>query len=146
MVVRDNRYFRKIMQHFDEKQSIILYSMWDGYRTKPGSSIPELLEIFHNWQPLHTSGHASCKDILTVIEKTKPETIVPIHTDKPELMREICSYQNVKIVKDGERIYLQSYSHWKHKEPEIRFAFANEVLLEEAQYFVKKRGILLTNF
>ena len=106
MVVRDNRYFREIMQHFDGKQSIILYSMWDGYRTKPGSSIPELLETFHNWQPLHTSGHASCKDILTVIEKTKPETIVPIHTEKPELLRELCSCQNVMIVKDGERIFL----------------------------------------
>ena len=106
MVVRDNLYFRKIMQHFDGKQSIILYSMWDGYRTKPGSSIPELLETFHNWQPLHTSGHASCKDILTVIEKTKPETIVPIHTEKPEILREICSCQNIKSVKDGERIYL----------------------------------------
>ena len=106
MVIRDNCYFRKIMENFDCKQSIILYSMWDGYRTKPGSSIPELLETFHNWQPLHTSGHASAKDILTVIDKIKPEMIIPIHTDKPELLQKICSDQNIKIMEDGESIII----------------------------------------
>lgn len=106
MVVRDNSSFRKIMQHFDRRESIILYSMWDGYRTKPGSSIPEFLEIFGNWKSLHTSGHAGCKDLLYVIEKTKPDMIVPIHTIKPELLQNICPDQKVKAVNDGEEINL----------------------------------------
>ena len=61
------------------------------------------------WKHFITGSHYTqavmlpVKDILTVIEKTKPETIVPIHTEKPELLRELCSCQNVMIVKDGEK-------------------------------------------
>lgn len=104
MMVRDNRIFRKIIRSFDPEQSIILYSMWDGYRTKPGSTIPNFLNLAGRWDPLHTSGHASQKDISLIIDRVKPEIIVPIHTDKPNLLKAISPESNIVILNDGDSV------------------------------------------
>lgn len=106
MTVRDNRKFREIIRKFDPKQSIILYSMWDGYRTAPNSTIPSFLSLAGQWEYLHTSGHASIRDIQTVIEKAKPKVIIPIHTDSPDKLHTICKNSNVVVLNDGEEFKL----------------------------------------
>lgn len=102
MMVRDNRRFKEIIRNFDTNQSIALYSMWDGYRTKPGSTIPDFLNSVGRWEPLHTSGHASPKDLQMVIEKVKPGIIIPIHTENPGMLQSICPNEKIVILKDGE--------------------------------------------
>lgn len=102
MLVRDNRRFREIIQNFPPAQSIILYSMWDGYRTKPGSTLPDFLNLAGRWEPLHTSGHVSQKDIQMVIEKANPDMIIPIHTDNPDMLQAVCPNRNIVILNDGE--------------------------------------------
>ena len=102
MAVRDNRRFREIIGRFDKSESIILYSMWDGYRTKPDSSIPSFLELADHWEPLHTSGHASHSDLQMVIEKTAPEKIIPIHTDDPDMLKNLCPDKNIVILNDND--------------------------------------------
>ena len=104
MMVRDNRKFRKIIQYFDPDQSIILYSMWDGYRIRPGSTIPDFLSLAGHWQPLHTSGHASREDISLVIDKVNPEMIIPIHTDKPDMLESISPGNSIVILNDGNSL------------------------------------------
>ena len=104
MMVRDNRKFREIIRNFAPEQSIILYSMWDGYRTRPGSTIPDFLNLAGRWDSLHTSGHASQKDIQMVIEKINPDMIIPIHTDSPDMLQAICPTRNIVILNDGEEV------------------------------------------
>ncbi len=104
MMVRDNRKFREIIRNFAPEQSIILYSMWDGYRTRPGSTIPDFPNLAGRWDSLHTSGHASQKDIQMVIEKINPDMIIPIHTDSPDMLQAICSNRNIAILNDGEEV------------------------------------------
>lgn len=104
MMVRDNRKFREIIRNFAPEQSIILYSMWDGYRTKPGSTIPDFLNLARQWESLHTSGHASQRDIQMVIEKANPDMIIPIHTDNPGMLQAICPNRNAVILNDGEEV------------------------------------------
>lgn len=104
MMVRDNRKFREIVRNFAPEQSIILYSMWDGYRTRPGSTIPDFLNLAGRWDSLHTSGHASQKDIQMVIEKINPDMIIPIHTDSPGMLQAICPNRNIVILNDGEDV------------------------------------------
>lgn len=106
MFVRVNRQFESIIRQFDPSQSIILYSMWDGYRTKPGSTIPDFLALADTWETLHTSGHASPKDLRHVIEKVNPELVIPIHTDTPQQMKNLCSNRKVITLKDGEQFTL----------------------------------------
>lgn len=104
MMVRDNKKFREIIRNFAPEQSIILYSMWDGYRTRPGSTIPDFLNLAGRWDSLHTSGHASQKDIQMVIEKANPDMIIPIHTDNPDMLQAICPNRNIVILNDGEEV------------------------------------------
>ena len=104
MMVRDNRQFRDIIGKFDPSQSIILYSMWDGYRTREKSSIPSFLEIAGTWEPLHTSGHASIEDIKSVIALSDPSKVVPIHTDNPQILESICPVETIVYAEDGEEV------------------------------------------
>ncbi len=107
MMVRDNRRFRKIIQQFNPAQSIMLYSMWDGYRTKDGSTIPEFLSLAGKWETLHTSGHATPEDIAMVIDKTKPDAVIPIHTVQPDMLKTLCPNCNVVVLQDGEELNVE---------------------------------------
>lgn len=104
MTVRDNRHFREIIRKFDPSQSIILYSIWDGYRTRENSSIQSFLELAGAWESLHTSGHASISDIKTVINKVSPSMVIPIHTENPDVLQMICPLERIVSVNDGKEI------------------------------------------
>ena len=106
MFVRANRQFERIIRQIDPAQSILLYSMWDGYRTKPDSNIPEFLSLTGTWAELHTSGHASPDDLHHVIEKAAPEIVIPMHTDAPQKMQTLCQNRKVILLKDREELLL----------------------------------------
>ena len=106
MFVRANSKFEAIIRQYDPAQSILLYSMWDGYRTKPDSNIPEFLSLTGTWAELHTSGHASPDDLRHVIEKADPEIVIPMHTDAPERMQTLCQNRKVILLKDREELLL----------------------------------------
>lgn len=106
MFVRANSKFERIIRQFDPQQGILLYSMWDGYRTKPDSTIPEFLSLTGTWAELHTSGHASPDDLRHVIEKADPEIVIPMHTDAPQKMQTLCQNRTVILLKDREELLL----------------------------------------
>ncbi len=104
MMVRDNWRFRKIVPQFDKAQSIMLYSMWDGYRTNPGSTIPEFLALAGTWETLHTSGHASPDDIKKVVDMTNPSLVIPMHTEQPELLADLLPTRKIILPNDGQEV------------------------------------------
>lgn len=106
MFVRANSKFEAIIRQYDPAQSILLYSMWDGYRTKPDSNIPEFLSLTGTWAELHTSGHASPDDLRHVIEKADPQLVIPMHTDAPQKMQTLCQNRKVILLKDREELLL----------------------------------------
>lgn len=106
MFVRANSKFGAIICQYDPAQSILLYSMWDGYRTKPDSTIPEFLSLTGTWAELHTSGHASPDNLRHVIEKADPEIVIPMHTDAPQKMQTLCQNRKVILLKDREELLL----------------------------------------
>lgn len=106
MFVRANSKFGAIICQYDPAQSILLYSMWDGYRTKPGSTIPDFLALTNTWETLHTSGHSSPEDLRHVIEKADPQLVIPMHTDAPQKMQALCPDRTVVLLKDEEELSL----------------------------------------
>lgn len=106
MTVRDNREFREIIKKFDKSQGIILYSLWDGYRTKPNSTIPDFLKLTDKWEYLHTSGHITQKDLIYVVDLASPDIIIPIHTETPEKFKDVFKNYNVYVPNDKEEIIL----------------------------------------
>ena len=84
----------------------MLYSMWDGYRTKPGSTIPAFLNLAVRWEPLHTSGHASHDALKMVVELTAPQVVIPMHSDNPDMLQTLCPNAKIQITNDGEEVSL----------------------------------------
>lgn len=104
MAVRDNQKFRQIISKFDREQSIMLYSMWDGYRTKPDSTITDFLNLASRWETLHTSGHVSHEDLKTVIDIADPDIVIPMHSEAPNMLKTLCPNKKILISYDGKEI------------------------------------------
>lgn len=85
-----------------QKNSIYIYSMWEGYwPTKSLSPVREWINK-HSipMERIHTSGHSSTVDLQRFAESMRPGIIVPIHTFEPKRYAEL--FDNVKLYSDGE--------------------------------------------
>jgi ribonuclease J len=49
----------------------------------------------------HASGHASAKDILGIISAINPETVMPVHTDKPSFFADNVTDREVVLPENG---------------------------------------------
>lgn len=105
MCVRENYIFSEIMQHFPKEDSIVLYSMWDGYLDQPESTLPDFLKNWH-WEKLHTSGHADVEGICEVIDAVDADIIIPIHTECGEILYSKYG-KRVKLLEDGNTMSLK---------------------------------------
>lgn len=94
-----NPQHRRIMESFVELNPHILYSMWSGYLKEPENSA--FVEGFP-LDKLHTSGHADISAIKMAVEITQPEVIIPIHTEAPQLFRQVAGDRKVLLLNDGE--------------------------------------------
>jgi len=99
MLLRDNSLFPVIVKSIESiKGATVIYSMWEGYLTdklkdycgQKGISIEQI----------HTSGHATVKDLKNFANAINPTTLIPIHTLDAQKYPSL--FKNVKILKDGE--------------------------------------------
>ena len=85
MVVRTGDMFCQIVKkYFDEypDDTILIYSMWSGYRTLAG--VKKILDIAKNQETIHVSGHITKEDLEKVIEIIRPNKIMIHHTSASE--------------------------------------------------------------
>jgi len=102
MLVRSNPQFDKIISKFDKDESLIVYSLWQGYLTRTDNNLKEFLK-HRNMVQLHTSGHADPGTIKRVIEIVNPkEGVIPIHSDNPKLLSNLGLSNKVILLNDGE--------------------------------------------
>lgn len=93
------------LQHIRNLQNAgVIYSMWRGY--KKDNQMKSLLKDMKQREmeiiDLHTSGHASVKTIKSIIQRSEPKKLIPIHTEKPGQFSE--EYKDTYLAKDGEVI------------------------------------------
>ncbi len=104
MFVRlQNSFHKALMEEFKEKDPLVIYSMWNGYLEK--NDVSKYLDGFR-MEKLHTSGHADFSALSLVIQKTRPDKIIPIHTEFPEKFKELFAESTVLLVNDKEVITL----------------------------------------
>ena len=86
MVVRANYMFPLIVKDYFERypdQTIMLYSMWSGYRDFP--SIKRMLDYCSGKErTIHVSGHVTKEDLEYVLDIVKPEKLIIYHTNADE--------------------------------------------------------------
>lgn len=104
--VRGTNRFKNIIHQVEKSQSLMIYSMWDGYRTKSDSPIPAFLSLTGHWERLHTSGHATPEEIQFLIDTVTPDVVIPMHTDAPERIQPFCRKAKVLFPVDNEILSL----------------------------------------
>lgn len=58
----------------------------------------------HEPYQVHASGHASGKEIIQMINDIRPRTVIPVHTEKPELFEQMLDGAKVTLPRCGEDI------------------------------------------
>ena len=92
-------YLEKLSKEISFNGGILFYSMWKGYLENDETKrfIDFMKEKGVKIVSLHTSGHADTKTIDALIEKTKPEYIIPVHTENAKWFEK---YADCKIIYD----------------------------------------------
>ena len=98
-----NPMHKAIMEQYKDKNPLVIYSMWKGYL---GDERTNDFIKDYRLETLHTSGHADYAALSMLIKKTNPKRIIPIHTEVPERLRELCGQCSILSVKDKEVIIL----------------------------------------
>lgn len=99
MILRDNSLFPRVVGHISPiKGAQIIYSMWDGYLTDKFQAYCREKGI--TIKQIHTSGHATLRDLKAFANALKPKTLIPIHTFESERYPSL--FKNVKTMSDGE--------------------------------------------
>ena len=78
----------------------LIYSLWSGYLNDKYTAdfIDRMEGQGVTVEHLHTSGHATLKDLKRTVKNLQPKSIIPIHTQAPEVMQQ--TFANVRMIKD----------------------------------------------
>lgn len=110
MLVRAKDKFKPYLEMFKEKESCMIYSMWNGYLKGGKKEDSNIIDFLDGWriEKLHTSGHASVDCIKRLIELTQPEKIIPMHSERSDEMVKIEQFSEfkdrIKSIDDGNVI------------------------------------------
>ena len=103
MLIRSSDYFKQFLERYKD-DCLIIYSMWKGY-LKGDANNEKMIDFLapYKFTYLHTSGHATTAAIKEVCETIRPKNaVIPIHTEDPNALQDICLDYNVKVLSDGE--------------------------------------------
>lgn len=108
MLIKQNAQCANLLERY-RGESLLIYSMWSGYLK--GEAKNEGLAAFLHSYPLeflHSSGHASPEDVVSLIDCVNPRNaVIPIHTDAPDTFKELLPGREVCLLVDGERFELK---------------------------------------
>ncbi len=90
-------YLSKLNDLISFEDGVLFYGMWKGYMEQPEKQ--EFIDFMTSKgvkvHILHTSGHADADTIDRIVEKTIPNVIIPIHTEKAEWFQKYESAANI---------------------------------------------------
>ena len=92
------------------RDSILLYSMWDGYIEKI-EGLKKLKELWGNrFLQLHSGGHASADDIKKLVEicsKGREQTmVIPMHLENFQDVNDLCLPATICNLRQSEELVL----------------------------------------
>jgi ribonuclease J len=104
MIARDNHDFTELLSHIDDFTGAkVIYSMWEGH-LEDSDLGDRLKQKSISLESVHTSGHATERDLQKLARAFNPRCLIPIHTFQPEKYPSL--FSNVHILNDGEELVL----------------------------------------
>ncbi len=76
-------YFRALSGLCDLSESVLVYSMWSGYKKDCQTFLREMETLGIRIIDLHISGHADIMAINRLVERVNPKKICMVHTERP---------------------------------------------------------------
>jgi len=96
-----------MMRDLDQARALmgarVFWSQWDGYLAAQGTGAALKADCERRGIPfesIHTSGHASPRDLKRLAAAVAPKRLIPIHTFEREKFPSL--FENVSLVDDGE--------------------------------------------
>lgn len=77
-------YLNKLNKSVRLKNSVLVYSMWQGYKAEMQEFLDGVNKMGVNTIDLHVSGHADLQAIEQIIKKTNPKKIELVHTKEED--------------------------------------------------------------
>lgn len=77
-------FLRELNKSASLKNSVLVYSMWQGYKAEMQELLDGVKEMGVNTVDLHVSGHADLLAIEQIIKKTNPKKIEFVHTKEED--------------------------------------------------------------
>lgn len=103
ILARDNSLFPRILKKLkNPRDAKIIYSLWEGYLTDKFTDFCAKNGLII--EKVHTSGHATVKDLKAFANALRPKMLIPIHTLGAATYDKL--FKNVTILKDGESLEL----------------------------------------
>lgn len=108
-VFKTNKVLR-FLEKFNFPSATVVYSLWGGYlRPEYGErQAKEFAELSARddvrFTQIHTSGHADLQTLKVLVQKMKPKSVIPIHTEYKVKFPE--HFDNVLILDDGLEVAL----------------------------------------
>lgn len=80
-------YLKKLSNMTDLKGSVLIYSMWQGYKERAGVKrfLAEVRELGIEVIDLHVSGHADKATRKMLVDRVNPDNIISVHREKEEI-------------------------------------------------------------
>jgi ribonuclease J len=95
-------------RYFDHEDSLLIYSFWDGYLKDGINRNDAFCSLMEQYQPntiLHTSGHASADDLVSIYNTVKPRRgLIPIHSENPKFFSSLIPNASIIYLADGETL------------------------------------------
>lgn len=77
-------YLQEMAKEGGLKNSLLIFSMWGGYKEEMGDFFDGLRKLGVGMAELHVSGHADLDAVKRVIERTNPDDVSFVHTNKDD--------------------------------------------------------------
>lgn len=107
---RGGKYIYSTSEAFSEEQKLDVERLWQWLQFFDLETVGFSVEIKNGETQLnfkegyHCSGHATPEELLEMIEKIDPKTVVPVHTENPEFFKKNIGNRDVKIIQNGESV------------------------------------------
>lgn len=104
LLMRSNRKMANIETALGDESRLVqvLWSMWDGYWADDQHVRPFCEKYGIERAYVHTSGHASWRDLKRLIEGLRPGKVIPVHTEHADVFAQ--HFSNVLLPADGEPV------------------------------------------
>lgn len=101
-LLKDNSLYDRIFNRIDTSQSVMCWSLWDGYLSRKDNTFE--IKVKSKFKALrtdlHCSGHAGLEEMKALAECADAKYLIPIHTCEPKEYEK--HFQNVKILNNNE--------------------------------------------